>query len=478
MKIVVHFVLATLLVTASPAAAAPSAAQLCEAAKNVLAGRLAYCRQKAAASFAKTADAPRYTASLAKCEGKFTTKWALVETRAAGYCPTEDDVSIIGSLVTTNSNHIAALLSSGTTQICGDGIRQYGEECEIGTVYGASCTFGGTLACVPGTCMLDKSGCRTWARTFVTSTLQLGTFGGLAAGDAICQARADAAALGGTWRAWLSTSTSNIRDRIVGTEYRLVDGTTVVASSLNDLVDGTLANNIDHDETGALATSNVWTGTSDDGTASASTCGDWTNASGTGTYGANDLPTASIGWSEQGTTSCGSNSLRLYCIETLPWKRVLVTSTGYDGNLGGLAGADQKCRDRAVAGGLGGTWRAWLSTSSVSAKDRVLDATYRTLDGRLVATHKADLTDGAITSLIDVDEFGAPAGVNVWTGTLSNGTAHGSNTCLDWTSASEDVFGGFGLSAYGATSWTHWVIDIDPIAQCAISTLSLYCFEQ
>ncbi|MBI3770755.1 MAG: DUF1554 domain-containing protein [Deltaproteobacteria bacterium] len=475
MKIVV---LVVLLVTASPAAAATSAAQLCQAAKNLLAGRLANCRQKAASTLARTGNGARYAASLAKCDGRFTAKWALVETGAAGNCPTNDDVSLIDSLVTTNANEIAALLSGSTTQVCGDGIRQYGEECEIGTLYGASCTFGGTLACVPGTCTLDKGGCRTWARTFVTSTLQLGTFGGLAGGDAICQARADAATLGGTWRAWLSTSTLDTRDRIVGAQYRLVDGTTVIASSLNDLLDGTLTNNIDHDENGALAIPNVWTGTHGDGTATASTCSDWTTGTATGTYGANDLPTASMVWSEQSTSLCGSNSLRLYCIETLPYKRVFVTSTGYNGNVGGLAGADQKCRDRAVAAGLGGTWRAWLSTSSVNAKDRVLDTTYRTLDGRLVATNKADLTDGAITSLIDVDEFGAPAGVYVWTGTRTNGTVYSSNTCLDWTSASEDTFGGFGLSDYGVTSWTHWNIDIDPVAECAISTLGLYCFEQ
>jgi hypothetical protein len=220
MKIVV---LVVLLVTASPAAAATPAAQRCEAAKNFLAGRLAYCRQKAASTFARTSNGPRLATSLAKCDDKFTAKWALVEARAAGDCPSNDDVSLIDGLVTTNADKIAALLSGGTTQVCGDGVRQYREECEIGTLYGTSCTFGGTLACVPGTCTLDKSGCRTWARTFVTSTLQLGTFGGLAGGDAICQARADAATLGGTWRAWLSTSTVDARDRIVGAQYQQLE---------------------------------------------------------------------------------------------------------------------------------------------------------------------------------------------------------------------------------------------------------------
>ena len=51
--------------------------------------------------------------------------------------------------------------------------------------------------------------------------------------------------------------------------------------------------------------------------------------------------------------------------------RVFATSTTYDGNLGGPSGAAQKCADRAAAGGLGGSWVAFLSTSAVDAKDRL-----------------------------------------------------------------------------------------------------------
>lgn len=75
-------------------------------------------------------------------------------------------------------------------------------------------------------------------------------------------------------------------------------------------------------------------------------------------------------------------------------KRVFVTSTSQSGQLGGLSGADALCQTRANAGGLGSTWKAWLSTSSVNAKDRVVDATYVRLDGVVVASNKADLTDG------------------------------------------------------------------------------------
>ena len=51
-------------------------------------------------------------------------------------------------------------------------------------------------------------------RMFVTSTFHSGPIGGLAVADSICQTRADAVPLGGTWKAWLSTSTVNAVDRI------------------------------------------------------------------------------------------------------------------------------------------------------------------------------------------------------------------------------------------------------------------------
>jgi len=37
------------------------------------------------------------------------------------------------------------------------------------------------------------------------------------------------------------------------------------------------------------------------------------------------------------------------------FKRIFVTSTTYDGNLGGLAGADAKCAARGAAAGLSGS---------------------------------------------------------------------------------------------------------------------------
>jgi hypothetical protein len=56
----------------------------------------------------------------------------------------------------------------------------------------------------------------------------------------------------------------------------------------------------------------------------------------------------------------------------LSGKRVFVTSQGTNGNLNGLAGADDICRKAAIAAGLGDVeWRAWLSTSKVNAIKRI-----------------------------------------------------------------------------------------------------------
>ncbi len=54
-------------------------------------------------------------------------------------------------------------------------------------------------------------------------------------------------------------------------------------------------------------------------------------------------------------------------------KRIFVTSTLYSGNLGGLSGADAKCLTAAQSVNLPGTWKAWLSSSTINAIDRIAE---------------------------------------------------------------------------------------------------------
>ncbi len=51
-----------------------------------------------------------------------------------------------------------------------------------------------------------------------------------------------------------------------------------------------------------------------------------------------------------------------------------VTSGVFSSNLGGLSGADEKCRDEAAAASLPGTFVAWLAETGVSGADRVVGA--------------------------------------------------------------------------------------------------------
>jgi len=70
-----------------------------------------------------------------------------------------------------------------------------------------------------------------------------------------------------------------------------------------------------------------------------------------------------------------------------------VTSTNPNGgNLGGLAGADGYCEGLAATVGAGGkTWRAYLSTSSVDARDRIGSGPWYNVNGDRIAANLAEL---------------------------------------------------------------------------------------
>lgn len=152
---------------------------------------------------------------------------------------------------------------------------------------------------------------------FITSTTHTGNLGGLAGADAICQARADEAGLGGTFRAWLSDAGTSARDRLThaAVPYVLVDGTRV-ASNWEDLVDGSLDHRIDLTEIGATVDNPyAWTSTTPSGDKfSVSLCASWNTTQGS-LYGGRGLATAVDGrWTNFSLMTCGVAS-RLYCFQ-------------------------------------------------------------------------------------------------------------------------------------------------------------------
>src|ERR1044071_5588208 len=66
--------------------------------------------------------------------------------------------------------------------------------------------------------------------------------------------------------------------------------------------------------------------------------------------------------------------------------------SGSGADLGGLAGADQHCQMLAKAVGAGNkTWHAYLSTTSVDARDRIGKGPWYNAKGVMVAHDVADL---------------------------------------------------------------------------------------
>jgi hypothetical protein len=179
--------------------------------------------------------------------------------------------------------------------------------------------------------------------------------------------------------------------------------------------------------------------------------------------------------------------------------QVFRTSTTYGGDLGqfdpsdeddGLAGGDAVCQERAEAGGLAGTWSAWLSTSDesgigglpgVDARDRILDGRYELVDGTVIADDKADLTDGKLNAPINLNEFGSTENVNTWTGTQFDGTDTGTN-CSNWTTNSSGSGGcsegASNCGVYGSgedVTIPTWTKNTDNGQKCNEAS-SIFCF--
>lgn len=161
-------------------------------------------------------------------------------------------------------------------------------------------------------------------------------------------------------------------------------------------------------------------------------------------------------------------------------KRVFVTSATYNGNLGGIAGANAKCEQAAADANLEGEWIAWISTAADLVVDRIVDVGpwYLVDQVTLVADNKAQLTalsgDPELNHAINMTESGNTLlSGPVWTGTKAAGTAGNNTGCSAWSSSS-------GLPTVGLTGELDkadrfWTENLN--SGCDFQ-LHLYCFEQ
>lgn len=172
--------------------------------------------------------------------------------------------------------------------------------------------------------------------------------------------------------------------------------------------------------------------------------------------------------------------------------RGFVTAQAFDGDLGGLAGADTKCRNAALAADLVEPERfyAFLSTGDVDAKKRfesvAASLPYVLVTGKKLADNFAMLIDsGPLGEGILLTENGTPLYTkNVASNTKPGGTRFSVDQhCQDWTSASDGETARLGLSAVKADSpdamvWKEeswWIGYLD--RPCNKVQFHIYCLE-
>jgi len=236
---------------------------------------------------------------------------------------TVEDSETTGTSMGTTEGSTASTEETGTTEgstgepmaECGNGVLEaFGpepEECDdanLDPIDGCS-----------DTCALDR-------RVFVTSIrYQAGELESLKLADALCFNRADDQGLPDAlkYRAWLSDSKTNARDRFKRGRGRLVmvNGL-VLASSWSALLAGELENAFEVTEKSETYHGGVWTGTRPDGTAvpGSEHCSDWSTNSflKTGHYGYSDRTTPEWTLSELWDNPSPCNSeYALYCIQSL-----------------------------------------------------------------------------------------------------------------------------------------------------------------
>jgi hypothetical protein len=176
-----------------------------------------------------------------------------------------------------------------------------------------------------------------------------------------------------------------------------------------------------------------------------------------------------------------------------------ISSTGSPngGNFGGITGADELCRTKAIAAvpaAASKTWHAYLSTTTEDARDRIGTGPWFNKNGVMVATSVANLHDAAannINKTTALDENGAtvngagdtPNQHDIVTGSNADGTKT-ANTCNNWTSAAATgVLANVGhhdrMGGGAGTSWNAAHASQGCSAQAFINTGgrgSIFCF--
>jgi hypothetical protein len=157
-------------------------------------------------------------------------------------------------------------------------------------------------------------------------------------------------------------------------------------------------------------------------------------------------------------------------------KRMFASAQVVTGNIGGLTGADALCTNWANAANLGGTWKAFLSTTGVNAPSRLAEVGpwYNITRQYKVFNNKTGFTVGAINPIRT--EYNVVATGDAWTGTTASGSADVVN-CSNWTTAGTSFYASAGTPSLTLADGAGWMAKGGNAPACG-GSLRLYCFEQ
>jgi hypothetical protein len=149
--------------------------------------------------------------------------------------------------------------------------------------------------------------------------------------------------------------------------------------------------------------------------------------------------------------------------------------SGDGGNFGGIEGADALCETLAAEANpalAAKTWRAYLSTSTQNARDRIGTGPWRNAAGVIIANSVEELHDqaagGASEENYPLNDFNTalredgtplpaqPVLHDVLTGSNLDGTVSASGTCDDWTSNTGTTRNGHSNRGGGGENPTSW----------------------
>ncbi|MCA9677206.1 MAG: hypothetical protein H6709_07835 [Kofleriaceae bacterium] len=184
-----------------------------------------------------------------------------------------------------------------------------------------SCATGHRMYCfgTDRTTAVAVAAPASYRRAFIT----IGGFDtstGLAGADALCQAEATAAGLGGTYKALLASNGASAASRFSasGAPWIRLDNVPVAATAADLLTAASWTVGLTVDATGGghYQYWGMWTGAASPGTAgtAATTCGNWSSTAAQGTSGVSDTPDMSRAFGGFPASDCVS-TLKLFCLQ-------------------------------------------------------------------------------------------------------------------------------------------------------------------